>query len=556
MERHDAMMTRAVDIAEYKKHGYGTRKRMMLPQGEGQKATAGVSYEPDLEKPSSSSTSCNKQRANSGVRVMPLRSTAKARNELVVDTTGASASPQQNDINVKRERQAIELAQGATIKLYYETPEELESRQALDVKYSETIQTMSLLNAKRRKANALARRESLTKKEERVKKSWKAKEWTLYRKTYLQKMRSVEAMKHSHQRIRDMYSKATFRPPGHTEHHDHEQSNINASARKGRANLHVAHRQTQLEQQQAGGGTVPNSFVPTLPCRAQHIVPNPWSSSGMHFKGNRVKDLTEKKSPRQQRIKKFQKAMYVDEEAREIDLSTPPRTERSIATTSTLIVDPGQVLRDAKQHCHRPTANVGQLIPKFPKNSGPTRPVSSRHKRATYFVHHLRARTAGLGGAVRSRQESEGAKLVPDIIQRSIELNVKKLYATPIGQNFLRMNDRAKSNTQKVSNRMQPSSRRDKTTTRGVGFPKFNFLRVSHGNDKAKLGRSHLQNEGFIRVPQIHLSPFRAEQRKHALAKGERSRIEISGKGEDMNAKVTLKSPPPAFDPSDLSGWD
>ena len=116
---------------------------------------------------------------------------------------------------------------------------------------------MSLLNISAK--NALARKESLTKKEERVKKSWKTQEWTLYRKTYLQKMRSVEARKHSHQRIRDMYSKATFstnwairsamikkKTSKRLLIHS-QQPNVNDSAKKGQTHLYVAHRQTQLE---------------------------------------------------------------------------------------------------------------------------------------------------------------------------------------------------------------------------------------------------------------------------------------------------------------------
>ena len=59
-----------------------------------------------------------------------------------------------------------------------------------------------------------------------------------------------------------------------------------------------------------------------------------------------------------------------------------------------------------------------------------------------------------------------------------------------------------------------------------------------------------------FRSQQEHLSPFRLQQEMVVPTRGERSVIEINRKGEDINAKVTIKSPPTMFDPSDLRGWD
>ena len=273
-------------------------------------------------------------------------------------------------------------------------------------------------------------------------------------------------------------------------------------------------------------------------------------SSGMHFKesSQKLSTFLETRSLRRQRIEKFQKAIYVDEETKVVERAAL-ETDRTIAIKSRSIIDPGRVLKGEKQDCHRPAANVGQLIPNFPKNSGPARPVSSRHKRATYFVHHLRARTAGMGSAVRSRQESEAAKLVPDIAQRAIELNVKKIHAKPAGQKFIRMNKRAKSSSRK-------SPRRLDMTSRGVRFFKFRIDQGSPGNDKSMSGRSPLHNNGSIRVPQIHISPFKSQQENVMPVRGERSAIEIKEKGEDIHAMVRLQSPPTLFDVSDLRGWD
>ena len=107
MKSHGAMASRTADIAEYRKHGYGIRKRMMLPRATGQEAIDDAF-----------------QGSDRLIREKPFCSTAKTPKMLLVDGTWSSVSPKQHGAKVKREIQASELAPGATIKLYYETPED------------------------------------------------------------------------------------------------------------------------------------------------------------------------------------------------------------------------------------------------------------------------------------------------------------------------------------------------------------------------------------------------------------------------------------------------
>eukprot|EP00943_MAST-04B_sp_MAST-4B-sp1_P006313 g6313.t1 len=146
------------------------------------------------------------------------------------------------------------------------------------------------------------------------------------------------------------------------------------------------------EPTSVGGMVYKHSFVPTLPSRAEHAVPNPWSSSGLKLKS----DLSDEKvmSPRQIRFEKFQNAVYVKEDTTYVNNNEGEEVARiksSVATDAKaqklkkMQESSHIILNNFKKKYYRPAIKVGKLIPDFSKNKRnmqPARPQSSQHKRA------------------------------------------------------------------------------------------------------------------------------------------------------------------------------
>ena len=500
------------------------------------------------------------------------------------------------------------------VKLFYETPEEMVNKKKVSDDYSKAIQDISTLNAKRRQQSKSRQNDIMNAKEKRVKDSWKVQEWNLYRKTYLHKTRNIEAMKHSHQRIRDMYSKASFSPIKIIESNNNTNNNktINDIAKKGLSNLSVVPQQIKNQHNKeepassALGMIHTHSFVPTLPCRAEHTVPNPWSSSGLKLKNELSNDKII--SPRQKRIQQFQQAVYVKQDATYIQKedhvsssSPPPRLKQNIDITSNksnekfLAIEKRKkeeqaIIKKIKQNYYRPAIKVGKLIPNFPterkncnNNNNPKRPQSSQHKRATYFVHHLRAKTASNNNSTKMNNSPRRMNQNNDSIifkgtgskmstsnRLKIRLHVQKMNVGKYNAKYRRMYSNATSSAREVMIRKRqilsqqqnynsnsfPSGFNNKNNVKRYG----NRTTLKRENDKNNtMDNNNDGNTTAKLVPAIQISPFGGMNNvdRNSDNKNMSPVVEISHVEGEMNAKISINSPAPAkFDLSNLTGWE
>jgi hypothetical protein len=198
-------------------------------------------------------------------------------------------------VGVERPRSAF--------KLYYETKQDLENRSSACEFYTNNVSILKNENYKRTLHKIKKERKKIDKKHTDNALIWE-EQWILWQeRSKIKKDHIVQSIKHSRQRVKDMFSKAPFarRIKG--------KRKARKKIVKGRGNVPVVHQNDNFSGAISPHATVKNAFVPTLPSRATRDIPSPWSSTGMQLK-QQQKSLQSIKAMVKQN--EYSRACYVD----------------------------------------------------------------------------------------------------------------------------------------------------------------------------------------------------------------------------------------------------
>ena len=157
-----------------------------------------------------------------------------------------------------------EVKDPSEISLYYQTASDVEKKKLAATQYRKSVSLSrgkALARAQKTKIEVDTKHNGIKKHSDSA---WKMQWEFLSRKQQIKDDHLASAIYHSRQRVRDMYAKAKV---------------VN------RATTAPSLKQASVELPQSiEHFALKNAFVPTIPCRAEHNFPSPFSSAGVDFK--------------------------------------------------------------------------------------------------------------------------------------------------------------------------------------------------------------------------------------------------------------------------------